>query len=539
MIPPPVAVQGTNTADVRRTDAGGNIWPMTVCRILAILFPLLLLLIIFDRRTEVWTQRVAWATVLLAAMFDRELISGKRIRIFFMTLLLPMAGGMLLLMAIDARDTILLPLFRYQVLILWAAVAWLYCIYPARAISDATPFAPAAWILSLIMGILVLFAAWALLSGILSISPKFSFKLLGAELLPYTAFVLLIPRFILQASRATIQVSADACWWVIVAASIGFSVVLLVNLLGGAPALWQYNHQFFRVDADAPMTLRLQYLFQHHNRAGIFAAAALFLCLAGLVGPLWRHVIALSAAASAAIGLPYTTTRGALVAAAIGAVVLLLGYALARRAKQAFIALVIAMPIVWFFTPTQYRAHIARVFSRQQYQGWQGGSINARLIIWESTISMIDKRPWLGFGYGFENFETAAQTDHPHIAGYFEGAVHAHNQWLETAAETGIPGAVLLLGFTMMRIGWLGWSWWKVRRANARLASLLLTWLALEVTLQAYGLTNYALRRGLGLMIYSIWGGSIALCVRALMTDAAGRVLDVRTVNDSAKASTA
>ena len=122
---------------------------------------------------------------------------------------------------------------------------------------------------------------------------------------------------------------------------------------------------------------------------------------------------------------------------------------------------------------------------------------------------MIGRRPALGFGYGFENFESTARLEHPAIPNFFKDAVHAHNHWLETAAEQGIVGMAILFLWTLIRIGLLAGTWWRAAPVNPAVSRLLLLWLSLEIAIQVYGLGNYALRRNLGYLIYMIWAGSI------------------------------
>jgi O-antigen ligase len=62
-----------------------------------------------------------------------------------------------------------------------------------------------------------------------------------------------------------------------------------------------------------------------------------------------------------------------------------------------------------------------------------------------STISMIEARPYMGFGLG--NFPTV----YPKYASVDFGAIvnHAHNDWAEWAADGGIPFSLLLLSIAI------------------------------------------------------------------------------------------
>ena len=72
-------------------------------------------------------------------------------------------------------------------------------------------------------------------------------------------------------------------------------------------------------------------------------------------------------------------------------------------------------------------------------------SAEMRLAFWESTIAMIQDHPLLGIGWG------AYWMVYPEYDFYLQGAdimiVHAHNLYLNYAAEIGIPGAITFFWF--------------------------------------------------------------------------------------------
>jgi O-antigen ligase len=65
-----------------------------------------------------------------------------------------------------------------------------------------------------------------------------------------------------------------------------------------------------------------------------------------------------------------------------------------------------------------------------------------------STLAMVRERPWTGFGLG------TFQTVYPAFATFDAGRVvnHAHNDWLEWAAEGGIPIALALLSVAVWTV---------------------------------------------------------------------------------------
>jgi len=72
-------------------------------------------------------------------------------------------------------------------------------------------------------------------------------------------------------------------------------------------------------------------------------------------------------------------------------------------------------------------------------------SSEMRLALWESTLAMIGDHPFFGIGWG------AYWMVYPEYDFYLQGAdvliVHAHNMYLNYAAEIGVVGAVSFLWF--------------------------------------------------------------------------------------------
>lgn len=495
-------------------------WSVPVQRCLAVALIGMMAAIVLDRDAEKVLPALAWLTLAVAALTDRAR-SWRRLGITVGVWALVLgATGMAAWVAGDFPQAVH-GFVRYQVGVIWLAVLWLALplVGGARPWQKSTPMpgSDPRWV-GLLMALLLAFAANATLSAGASMFPEESMKLLGNELLPYAGLTALAVRWATSSDAGVWwRKGLRGAWVVVVMTALGMGVIALTGLV--VPALPQHLLEagFYRVDADAPDTYRLQFLFHHHNRAGFFAACALFLALAGAWGRGWWRWMGVAACAAAAIALPLTLTRAALIAAGAGIVVFTaLGASMSRRGRRIVaVGAVAAVPLMWFGLPDNYREHIAKIVDVSNYRQGEGGSIGARFVMWDNAIEMIERRPGLGFGYGFENFEAAAQADHPEIPDYFKHAVHAHNHWLETAAETGLGGLVLLLAFTVVRIGGLALAWWRGSRAGYPMAWLLLLWLSLEVLIQLYGLTNYTLRRNLGYLTYGIWAGSIILAVAA------------------------
>lgn len=494
-------------------------WVAPAGWLLATLFVAMVVCIIFDREALKLLRVLSWVTLVAAAVSDRRMAAARQV----LCAVGVWAGAVLAAGAVAVALGEIAPaayyFVKYQVGVLWLAVAWLavpvYVGALPAAPGQSAPDGAVPGFLKVLLGLLLLFAFHATLSAAASLFPKDSMELLGSELLPYLGLFIVLLRSAPCMGAGWWQAGARASWGVVAAASLGMGVVMMLALSSRAMADGLFEAGLFRVDSDAPDTRRLQFLFGHHNRAGYFAAIALYLCLAGARGAVAWRWLAMAAAACAALALPFTLTRGALVAAGCGMVIFVIGGLLGQgrgRAQWVVVAaLLAAVPLSWVVLPTSYKAHIAKIVNPDNYREHEGGSIGARLVMWETATEMIRARPVLGFGYGYENFESTARLEHPENPAFFQNVSHAHNIWLETAAETGVPGALLLLAFTVMRLAGLVRAWWASARGARPWAWLLLLWFCLELVIQFYGLTNYPLRRNLGLLTYLVWGGSAVL----------------------------
>jgi O-antigen ligase len=489
---------------------------------LGLLFAAMFVCLLFDREAEKVLRVLAWLGLVLAAATDRHAHWRKHWwkAVAAWTAVIAATTGAAWLWGDFAAA--LSALIKYQVGVIWLALVWI--ALPVFVHADwRRPGQPPVWALrwaGWLGAVLLSFCFYATLSAGASLFPKESFELLGGELLPYAGMFVIIKRMSWCVETRWWQATARTVWGVVVVASLAMAAVMLLALASRPLSDAFLQAGLFRVDSDAPGTRRLQFLFSHHNRAGFFSAVAIFLCLAGAWGGRAWRILGICAAAAAAFALPFTLTRGALVAAALGMLLFIAGSAMRHRRGGWIIlaALIVLLPAAWLALPQKYQQHISKITNPANYQEHAGGSIGARLVMWQTAAEMIVKRPALGFGYGFENFESTARLEHPKNPEYFAGASHAHNHWLETAAETGIPGALLLFALTVFRIGGLVRAWWRSTRGRGTrpdLAWLLMLWLCLELLIQFYGMTNYTLRRNLGFLTYWIWAGSVVLVLRA------------------------
>ena len=162
----------------------------------------------------------------------------------------------------------------------------------------------------------------------------------------------------------------------------------------------------------------------------IVACLALGLAV-GLSG--WRRGLALTILILALACLGMTYARGACLVIGI----LLAGYGVLRD-WRVLLGIVAIGAGVLFFDPV-LSDRLLSVFTRIDT------SSEMRLAFWESTVAMIMDHPFLGIGWGMYFMV------YPEYDFYLQGApvqiVHAHNMYLNYAAEIGIPGALAFFWF--------------------------------------------------------------------------------------------
>jgi O-antigen ligase len=295
------------------------------------------------------------------------------------------------------------------------------------------------------------------------------------------------------------------------------AVMLLVGLIhsAGLPGSGRLaGWGWIRVEATDPKApWHLQFPFEHHNRAGYFAMCAAFILPAAASAFRIRVPAGIAGSATATAAMFLTMTRGALGSAVAGAAFWAAGANIRR--KPVWLAAAAVCVIVGFvLLPATHRAHIQRALDPATYRPSNDSSIGSRILLWQATGGMILRRPVFGFGYGYENFEGTARAEYPDLLKKLEGMSHAHNQWLEIAAESGIPAALAFLAFTLARMGALAGAWHRARRRSDPMEQVLLLWLALEIAVQAYGMGNYGLRRNIGFFTYGIWAVSLLLTAK-------------------------
>jgi len=115
-------------------------------------------------------------------------------------------------------------------------------------------------------------------------------------------------------------------------------------------------------------------------------------------------------------------------------------------------------------------------------------SSTLRLALWESTVAMIIDKPLLGIGWG------AYWLVYPEYDFFLQDAetkiFHAHNMYLNIAAEIGIPGVLVFLA---VMIGHIRKAFIAMQSPNRWVAGLMLGIVTAMVGLAVNGFTDYIL----------------------------------------------
>ena len=146
-----------------------------------------------------------------------------------------------------------------------------------------------------------------------------------------------------------------------------------------------------------------------------------------------RRIFAILVLGAALVCLGMTYARGACLVIAI----VLAGYGALRDLRV--LAGIVVVGVGALLLDPVLADRLLSVFTRVDT------SSEMRLAFWESTIAMVMDHPFLGIGWGMYFMV------YPEYDFYLQGApvqiVHAHNMYLNYAAEIGVPGALSFLWF--------------------------------------------------------------------------------------------
>lgn len=186
--------------------------------------------------------------------------------------------------------------------------------------------------------------------------------------------------------------------------------------------------------------------FANPNVLAEFLSMTLIYCVcAGLLSrrrPL-ASVLCWSAAASHLLVLYYTGCRSAWVAVVVAVLWCMLLYCKTRTGWRYVLPALIIAACAFVFS-------VFSLSARPEIRRSLDGSAVYRLIVWENTVELVRQKPFSGYGAGsFPYMYGSVLNTHQSDTtfGKQRQIRRAHNDFLQTAAELGLPGAGLLVLF--------------------------------------------------------------------------------------------
>jgi O-antigen ligase len=260
-----------------------------------------------------------------------------------------------------------------------------------------------------------------------------------------TVFVLLL---VLVAARDSASRGAAVTIGFALGLGIAAALVAIAQRLGHDPI-------FVNESNDAVS------FFGNTNRAAEFLAPVVAVALAARAMP-GRALRGISSLALplAVCALLLTESRAGVLAAGAGVLALVLlpsplQFVRTRRLDLALLAIGALLPLLLAGGDAYRLKSVAEseapIVSRDYSPNLQ------RLLLLEGTVAMIERAPWLGHGPGsfrvaFPPYRSAEEAKLPTLLGATSRAEDPHDQYLLTAAESGIPAAVALLLFLLLAL---------------------------------------------------------------------------------------
>lgn len=349
-----------------------------------------------------------------------------------------------------------------------AAVLVVAVIVALRRIG--TGDAPLSWSAPLIWGVGLI--AWAIVA-----TPSAADQTLAIKQLGYLVDDVVLACLVLAAFRSARDLR------IILTALVIVSVAITLQALTSIRELTSFYN-------GAVVSGRAAGLFQEPNQLGDFCAMTALLTAGMALGARtrWAKLAFGGAFAVLVTGLMLSLSRGAWIAAIPGA--LLLGVLLksARRTIAVLaIPLVLVAAAVGAFAPSHPDVRIIGERFHSLTTLNQPQPYDDRLAIWREAIRETRADPWTGVGPG--NFAVASQRSTSLAFTAF--APHAHNIFLNTSAELGLPGLAFLVAL-IVALGFAGRNALRAMRRTRRARELAWTagiCAALFATL-IQGLTN-------------------------------------------------
>lgn len=244
--------------------------------------------------------------------------------------------------------------------------------------------------------------------------------------------------------------------WLLTAFAAGVALVALYGLAQKITGTHWFKPDTLHLTPDG--VARVSGNFSHPLTFGnYFAAAGLF-----FVGYIFsklrfprnrRDWLIIIAPVPALIAVLFTYSRGAMAAAVAGLLALGLVF---KRKYFLYVAAVIAMVVIVLFSlPSfheRYTKNILDDFSTEREE--------SRVFIWNKSLCIVADHPLFGVGQGGfgRAYKTYLREDIP----WWRVYPHAHNDFLQIAAVSGVPGLIFFGGIWATALG----LFWKAYRSD-------------------------------------------------------------------------
>ncbi len=242
-----------------------------------------------------------------------------------------------------------------------------------------------------------------------------------------------------------------------------FAVAVISSLRGLAQ---------FAANPDRDLLHRISgFMSQWMTYSGLLMLVLVLLTAYGLCAGLRSHKWIIPVAVFVAAALILTLTRNSWLGAIAGIIVLVL----LRRPRAIFILLA-AILIVYIASPGQVKQRAKSIVN----------TTDPRFHVFFTAVHIIQDNPWFGLGPKNVKLEAPAYKNEKDFPGWLQKSVallsspskyqeeekefpdwlyqHMHNNFLQIAAETGIPGLIIWLWF-MGRLAWDAWTFYRYARS--------------------------------------------------------------------------
>ncbi|MCX7045042.1 MAG: O-antigen ligase family protein [Candidatus Sumerlaeota bacterium] len=261
--------------------------------------------------------------------------------------------------------------------------------------------------------------------------------------------------------------------------------------------------------------VQAQFPFDHPNRLGSYGLIVTMLSLVVFsFSRRWKlRAWVIAGGLIAFLAIILSGTRGAMAAAFAGIVIWML-----LCDWRYIIGFVAIIAVGAFLAPTIQKERLKSFFRTSTYTDTEG-TFSHRINVGCGAIEMMRDHPWLGIGYGEEVFQKTYPAYKDRIKQIYnlksldkdvEAKSHAHNNLLQIGASSGIPAMIAFLVFALWLAAGLLRRWmWPLLEPD-RFAWLAAALFAFWAALMIYGLSNFSLRRGVGMYLFLLFGAFVA-----------------------------